>query len=100
MDQDIHKLEDVGENAPPELRLIFAQLLTEFGTTCKIFRRVEDFGRWLSAGVANTSSPTAAIIDLRKGIRTRTTKLSQSEIQRIREHLASGAQENLVLRIP
>lgn len=96
MDQDISKVEDVAL----EERLIFEQLFTEFGATCKIFRRVEDFGRWISAGVANTLTPTAAIIDLRKGIRTRNTQLSRSEIQRICEHLASGLPKNLVLCIP
>lgn len=95
MDQDISKMEDV----PFEERLIFEQLFSEFGTMYQKFRRVEEFGGgWICAGVGTTQ--TAAIIYFRRGTRTRTTPLSQSEIQRIREHLASGLPENLVLSIP
>lgn len=93
MYEAIYKSEDVA----PEFRPIFEQLCTEFGTTCQIWRRVEDFGRWLSAGVLNTPTQTAAIIALRRGTRTRNTPLSQLDIQRIREHFASGAQEDLTL---
>ncbi len=94
MDQDISKMEDV----PSEERLIFEQLFSEFGTMYQKFRRVEEFGGWISAGVGTTQ--TAVIISLRRGTKTRTTPLSQSEIQRICEHFASGLPENLVLPIP
>jgi hypothetical protein len=93
MDQDIHKLEDV----PLEERQIFEQLFTEFGTTYQIWRRVEEFGRWINAAVGTTQ--TAAIIALRRGTRTRTTPLSQLDIQRIREHFASRAEGDLTLQI-
>lgn len=93
MSESIYKSEEV----EPEFQPIFEQLCTEFGGTCQIWRRVEDFGRWLSAGVLNPSTRVAATITLQKGLRKRTTLLSPSEIQRIREHLASGAKEDLAL---
>jgi len=85
------------EEVTPEFQPIFAQLATEFGGTYEIWRRVEDFGRWLSAAVLNPSTQVAAIISLKKGTRKRTTPLSSSEIQRMREHLALGAKEDLAL---
>lgn len=93
MPDAIYKSEDVA----PEFQPIFEQLRTEFGATYQIWRRVEDFDRWLSAGVLNPSTRVAATIALRKGTRKRTTPLSPSEIQRIREHFASGDQEDLAL---
>lgn len=85
------------EEVEPEYRPIFEQLRVEFGATCEIWRRVEDFGRWLSAGVLNPSTQVAATIALRQGTRKRTIPLNKSEIQRIHEHLTSGVQEDLVL---
>ena len=89
----IYKSEEVA----PEFQPIFEQLCTEFGGTYEIWRRVEDFGRLPSAAVLNPSTQVAATIALRKGTRRRTTLLSPSEIQRIREHLASDAKEDLAL---
>ncbi len=89
----IYKSEDVD----PEFQPIFEQLCTEFASKYQIWRRVEDFGRWLSAGVLNPSTRVAATIALRKETRRRTTLLSPTEIQRIREHLTSDAREDLTL---
>lgn len=86
------------EEVEPEFHPIFEQLCTEFGSKYQIWRRVEDFGRWLIAGVVNPSTQVAATITLRQGTRRRTIPLSPSEIQRVREHLASGAQEDLALQ--
>ena len=98
MDTNIYKLDDLPKDSTLGERLIFDKLLTEFGKTYQIFREVQEFGRWISAGVGTTQ--TAAIIHLRKGIRERDTQLSQSEIERIRGHLASGVKANFTLEIP
>lgn len=85
-----------GEVAP-EFQPIFAQLSEEFSGKYEIWRRVEDFGRCLSAAVLNPSTQVAAAIGLKKGTIKRTTLLSPSEILKIREHLASGLHEDLSL---
>ena len=89
----IYKSEDVDTEFQP----IFQQLCTEFAGKYEIWRRVENFGRWLSAGVLNPSTQVAAIISLQKGNQRRTKLLSLQEIQRIREHLGSDAHEDLAL---
>jgi hypothetical protein len=91
MYEAIYKSEEV----KPEFQPIFEQFCTEFGSKCQIWKRVEDFGRRLVAGVVNPSTQVAATITLQQGTRRRTISLSPSEIQRVREHFASDAQEDL-----
>jgi hypothetical protein len=84
------------EEVDPESRPIFEQLRAEFGATYQVWRRVEDFGRLVSAGVVNPSTQTAAKITLRHGTQYR-APLSSAEAQKIREHLMSGVKQDLVL---
>jgi len=85
------------EEVPSEFHPIFEQLQREFGSKCEIWRRVENFGRKLFAGVLNPSTEVAVTVLLRDGSRKRASSLSSTEIQRIREHLASTAKDDLVL---
>ncbi len=89
----LYKPEDVDS----ELRPIFEQLCKEFGTTCQVWRRVEDFGRRISAGVVDNSTMAAAIILLRTSTRTLKTELIQREVDQIQKHFASGTGGNLTL---
>lgn len=83
----LYKSEEVDDDVRP----IFNQLVREFGGQYQIWRRVEDFGRRLSAGILDPSSLNAATITLRS---TKTKKrkelLGGSELQQIREHLSSS----------
>lgn len=80
-----------------DLRPIFEQLVSEFGQEYEIWRRVEDFGRWKSAGVVNRATRTVAIVALQTGLHSRTQPLTPAEVARIRQHLASGSTEDLRL---
>lgn len=84
------------EEGDSESRPIFEQLRAEFGATYQVWRRAEDFGRFVSAGVVNPSTQTAAKITILRGTQCR-DPLSSAEIQRIREHLMSGVKQDLVL---
>jgi len=86
------------EDADSESRPIFEQLRAEFGTVYQVWRRVEDFGRLVSAAVLDPSTLSAAEITIRHGIHAR-APLSSSEIERIRKHLKSGARKDLVLKM-
>lgn len=88
-----YRPEDVNEDVRP----IFDQLLEEFGDSYQIWRRIEDFGRRLSAGILDPETRVAVIIALRTGTGARSSRLSESEIEQIRTHFASGATEDLVL---
>jgi hypothetical protein len=85
------------EEVDDDLRPIFEQLTAEFGKEYEIWRRVEDFGRWKSAGVVNRATRTVAIIALQTGTHSRTTRLSATELAQIRKHLISGSTEDLRL---
>lgn len=89
----IYRPDDVDD----DLRPIFEQLSAEFGKEYEIWRRVEDFGRWQSAGVVNRATRTVAVVALRTGTHSRTRPLSPAELARIREHLVSGSTEDLRL---
>jgi hypothetical protein len=93
MNDTLYKPEDVDAESRP----IFEQLRAEFGATYQIWRRVEDFGRLVTAAVLDPSTENAAKISIRRGTRTRAL-LSSSEIKKIRKHLMSGAKEDLVLK--
>lgn len=93
MNDSLYKPEDVDAESKP----IFEQLRAEFEGTYQIWRRVEDFGRLVGAGVLDPSTQSAAQIPIRRGTQTRAL-LSSSEIQRIRRHLRSGAKKDLVLK--
>ena len=93
MSDFVYKPEDVDAGVRP----IFEQLRTEFGAVYEVWRRIENFGRWVSAAVVNRSTGTVAIIEIRAGNRLRTTPLDPSETQRIRSHLESNADLDLNL---
>lgn len=80
-----------------DLRPIFEQLSSEFGKEYEIWRRVEDFGRWKSAGIVNRATPTVVVVALRTSTHSRTKPLCTAELARIREHLVSGTTEDLRL---
>ena len=89
----LYKSEDVDQ----ELQPIFEQLCNEFGATCQIWRRVEDFGRQISAVVINKSTMTAVTILLRTSTRTLKKVLDKSELEKIQKHITSGAEKDLTL---
>ncbi len=91
--ETIYKSEDVN----PEHRSIFDQLESEFGTNYQIWSRVEDFGRWVSAGVLNPKTNIAVTITLRGKGDERTSLLSSSEIKKIKDHFDGGVQKDLEL---
>lgn len=85
------------EDVDDDLRPIFEQLGAEFGKEYEIWRRVEDFGRWKSAGIVNRATRTVAVVALQTGTHSRTKPLSATELAQIRKHLASGSTEDLRL---
>lgn len=85
------------EEVDQDLRPIFDQLAQEFGAKYQVWRRVENFGRFVSAAVLSPSSQAAVIIPLRTGLRSRTSLLTPSEIRRIGEHLWSNSTNDLQL---
>lgn len=89
----LYKADDVDQ----ELQPIFEQLCNEFGTTCQIWRRVEDFGRRIIAGVVNESTKSAVTILLRTSTRTIKNELNSSELEKIQIHLDSGDEKDLEL---
>jgi len=88
----LYKPEDVDD----EVRRIFEQLRSEFGGEFQIWRRAENFGLWVSAGVVNPARRTAVTVAL-TGTKSRTALLGPEEIGRIREHLTSGGEQVLAL---
>ena len=89
----LYKPDDVDK----ELQPIFEQLQNELGTTCQIWRRVEDFGRRISAGVVDESTKSGVTILLRTSTRTLKNELNNSELEKIKKHLKSGDENDLGL---
>jgi len=85
------------EEVDQELRPVFEQLAQEFSANYQVWRRVEDFGRFVSAAVLSPSSRVAVIVPLRTGLRSRSSLLTPSEIKKIREHLLSNSTNDLQL---
>lgn len=89
------------EEFPPkfqEFQPILDQLSGEFRLPFEIRWQVENFGSWFTAAVVNTQTNFAAIIPLSRD-RTQTELLRPLDIQKIREHFASGAERDFTLQI-
>ncbi len=80
-----------------ELRPIFEQLAHEFGAGYQVWSRTSNMGRFVSAAVLLSSSRVAVIIALRNESRHRTSPLTATEIQYIRDYLSSNATVDLEL---
>jgi hypothetical protein len=80
-----------------EVRPIFEQLRGEFGMGFEIWRGVDNFGQWKSAGVRNVASRSAVRVRVKTGTNSRPTPLSPEEMGRIRDHLTSGNEQILEL---
>ena len=74
----------------------FEQLISAF-PEYEVWVRYENFDRWLSVGVVNRSTGVAAIAGLLQHRRNRTELLNQDELARIRAHLQSLSEEDLLL---
>lgn len=83
------------EDVEAEVRLVFEQLVAEFGPACEVWTRVENFGLWVSAGVVDPARRSHAEVEVRRGRRARTALLGPREIGQIREHLSTGGDEPL-----
>ena len=83
----------------PEVRPVFEQLVAEFGAEYEAWARVDNFGLWVSAGVVNRARRSAAEVEVRRNIRTRTAPLGPSELRRIRDYLSAGGDDPLRIGI-
>lgn len=81
---------------PDLLVPIFESLCVEF-PEYETWVRLEDFGRWLSAGVVNRDTGVAVTIPLKRGGRIRAVSLQLEEISKIRQHLAANQPDDLQL---
>jgi hypothetical protein len=84
-------------NVDSEFHPIFERLEAEFGEGYKIYVRVEDFGRRISAGIVNTSNLVAATIPLKQGLKNIRVEVTSGEIEKIRAHLTSNEADDLAL---
>jgi len=62
-------------------------LFAEFATQYEIWKRVENFGLWVSAGVINRATRGVATVRVKTGTKVRDELLTHSDIKRIRDHL-------------
>lgn len=76
-------------------RPLFEQLVREFPPPYEIWRRSEDLGTRLSAAVKLPATQVAVSIKLRSSTGQRRQTLSSSELDRVREHFASGSTTDL-----
>jgi hypothetical protein len=81
------------EDVEVELRLIFEQLREEFGAEYEIWRRVDNFGLWLDAGVLNPARRAVAGVQVMRGRKKRTEPLNAAQLSRIRDYLSAGGDE-------
>lgn len=74
----------------------FEQLIAAF-PEYEVWERHENFDRWLSVGIVNRSTGVAAIAGLVGHHRRRTELLPQDDLARIRAHLQSRSEDDLLL---
>ena len=89
----LYKPEDVCN----ELQSFFRQLASEFGGSYEIWKREENFGRFISAAVVDRPTGVAVTIAIQRGSRVRAFPFDASEIKRIRDHFVSRASSDLAL---
>ena len=88
------------EDVDPEVRPVFEQLRMEFEAEYEVRTRVDNFGRWLDAGIVNRARRVVAEVEVMRGRRTRTAPLSASQLRRIRGYLSAGGAGPLRIALP
>lgn len=86
-----------GSNVPIEYRAVFEQLCAAFGPPFQVWRRTESLGRSLTAAVLNPETGVAVFVPIRTQDRLRSVSLGADVIDRIREHFASAASDDLTI---
>lgn len=77
-------------------RAIFEQLANAF-PAYEIWERHENFGRRLSGAVLNRATGASVTIPLARGGQARTVLLTPTELEKIRAHVASDANDDVWL---